>query len=55
MSIELERRLRQLEARVDELLRSLTQQVAAGEAVTGEPKSETTPARRRDANGRFAR
>lgn len=55
MSIELERRLRQLEERVDEFLQSLTKDSVAGGAVTGEPKPETAPARRRDANGRFAR
>ena len=55
MSIELERRLRQLEARVDELLRSLSQEAAAGEPAAGEPKPESATTRRRDANGRFAR
>ena len=55
MSIELERRLRQLEARVDELLRSLTKEAAADEPVAGEPKLEAATTRRRDANGRFAR
>lgn len=55
MSIELERRLRQLEARVDELLRSLRQQAPADEPAAGELKSDVAPARRRDANGRFVR
>jgi hypothetical protein len=55
MSIEWERRLHQLEARVDELLRSLTREPAADGAVAGEPKPEAAPARRRDANGRFVR
>jgi hypothetical protein len=55
MSIELERRLRQLEARVDELLRSLTKEAAADEPAAGNPKPEAAPARRRNANGRFSR
>jgi hypothetical protein len=55
MSMELERRLRQLEARVDELLLSLSQQTAAAEPATSEPKSKAAPARRLDANGRFVR
>ena len=55
MSIALEGRLRKLEARVDELLRSLTQQAAVDEPAASEPKPEATPARRRNTNGRFAR
>ncbi len=53
--MELERRLRQLEERVDELLRSLKKDSVAGGVVIDESNPETAPARRRDANGRFAR
>ena len=53
--MELERRLHQLEARVDELLRALTKEAVADEPAAGEPKAEAAPARRRNANGRIAR
>jgi hypothetical protein len=56
MSIEWERRLRQLEARVDDLLRSLQTPPAANEpAAVADAPADEVKQRRRDANGRFVR
>jgi hypothetical protein len=55
MSIELERRLRQLEARVDELLRSLAAEAAAREPAPPESQPTAANARPRDGNGRFVK
>jgi hypothetical protein len=56
MSIEWERRLRQLEARVDDLLRTLQAPAAAQAPVAeGDAPANEVKQRRRDANGRFVR
>jgi hypothetical protein len=55
MSIELERRVRQLELRLDELQRQIAAAPQPGEELTAIGTEPPAKPRRRDATGRFAR